>query len=357
MKRFLCLTAFLLLCVPPLTAGQFIYVSESGDNSIAIYRQDAETGDLTFLERQETDGAPGSLDTDPGRRFLFAALRSTQAIASFEINQDTGRLTLLSTTSPEEDPTYVFVDYTGKWLLSASYRAGKVAVHGILDGGRLEPEGRWYETAEKAHCIRLEGSNRFAYVPHTGPERIYQFEFDDETGELTPTDPPFEETPQGYGPRHIQFHPRLNLAYVDNEQASSVTAYDLNVDTGALDPRDTISTLPDDFTGNNSNADIELTPDGRLLYASNRGHDSIAGFAVDSEGALTSLGTFPTEETPRSFNIDPTGSFLYAAGQKSNRLAAYQIRPNGQLLQFETHETGKSPSWVLTVDTDRPGRG
>ena len=135
-----------------------------------------------------------------------------------------------------------------------------------------------------------------------------------------------------------------------------MTAYDLGIDDGILRPGETISTLPDEFAGNNSNADIELTPDGRLLYVSNRGHDSIAGFAVDSTGALTALGTFPTEETPRSFNIDPTGSFLYAAGQKSNQLAAYRIQPNGQLLPFETYETGKSPAWVLVVETDPPGR-
>ena len=209
MKRFLCLAAFLLLCVSQLSAGQFVYVSESGDNSIVIFRQDAETGELTFVDRQETNGAPGSLAVDPDRKFLFAAQRSTKVIASYRIDRLTGRLTPISTTNPNEDPTYVYVNRTGEWLLSAYYRAGRVAVHRIEEDGRLELEGLWYDTAEKAHCIRMDRMNRYAYVPHTGPERIYQFAFDHRSGALTPMDPPFVETPEGYGPRHIWFHPDL----------------------------------------------------------------------------------------------------------------------------------------------------
>lgn len=354
MKCALSLVAFLLLAGSQLFAGQFVYVSESGDSSIAIFREDPDTGQLTFLERQETDGSPGALAVGPQRRFLFAALHSTKTLASFRIDSLTGRLTPVSATAPHEDPTYVYVDRTGEWLLSAYYGAGQVAVHRIEEDGRLEQEGQWYKTAEKAHCIRMDHMNWYVYVPHTGPERIYQFAFNHQSGQLTPLDPPFIETPEGYGPRHIWFHPRLYRAWVDNEQGSSVTTYDLDIDEGILKPGDTVSTLPDDFTGNNSNADLEVTPDGRLLYVSNRGHDSIAGFAIDDEGTLTPLGTFPTEKTPRSFNIDPAGRHLYAAGQASHRLAAYHILDSGQLLHFETHDTGKSPAWVLVVDTDRP---
>ena len=352
MKCCLPFTLLVLMAAPRVPAGQFVYVSESGDDSIAIFRQHPETGQLTFIDRQRTSGSPGALDVGPQRRFLFAAIRSTKTLASFRIDPLTGRLTPVSTTAPREDPTYVYVHRTGKWLLSAYYRAGRVAVHAIEEDGRLELEGHWYETAEKAHCIRMDRMNWYAYVPHTGPERIYQFEFVHDTGQLLPLDPPFVETPAGYGPRHIWFHPQLYRAYVDNEQGSSVTTYDLSLQDPVLRPQGTISTLPDDFNENNSNADIEVTPDARFLYVSNRGHDSLAGFALDREGTLTPLGTFPTEETPRSFNIDPTGRFLYAAGQKSNRLAAYHIQPNGHLLHFETHETGSSPAWVLVVDTE-----
>jgi 6-phosphogluconolactonase (cycloisomerase 2 family) len=357
MKHCLFLAAVVLLSVSPVVAGQFVYVSESGDDSIAIFRQDPQTGELTFLSRQETDGSPGALDVGPRRKFLFAALRSTKTLASFQIDPLTGQLTLLSTTAHEEDPTYVYVDRTGDWLLAASYGAGKVSVHRIRESGRLDPEGLWYTTAEKAHCIRLDRLNWHAFVPHTGPERIYQFNFDRQTGELTPNDQPFVETPAGSGPRHLWFHPKLDVAYVDNEQGSSVTVYDFDFNAGTLRPRDTLSTHPDDFTGNNTNADLEVTPDGRFLYVSNRGHDSIAAFSVSTDdGALAFLGTFPTEQTPRSFNIDPTGRYLYAAGQKSNRLAAYHIRPDGKLLQFAGYETGTSPAWVLVVHTGLPAR-
>lgn len=345
---------FAFLASSAAAADGFVYVSLNADRRVAVFARNAGTGELTAAGQIETDGDPGALAVDPHRRFLFVALRTTKQLASYRIDSETGQLTHVSTTVAKEDPAYVATDYSGRWLLAAYYAAGQASVHSIDESGRLDPEGTWYTTAEKAHCILPEPTNWFVFVPHTAAEAIFQFHFDQETGALTPNEPAVLRTPARYGPRHIVFHPRLNnVAYVDNEQGSSVTRYIMDRYRGTLTPRDTVTTLPEDFRGDNSNADLRLTPDGRFLYVSNRGHDSLAGFAVDPmNGRLEPIGHFPTEQTPRSFHIDATGSYLYAAGQSSGKLAAYQIDDGtGRLERFATYDVGQAPWWVLVVET------
>ncbi len=226
-------------------------------------------------------------------------------------------------------------------------------MHAIDDDGEIGGEAiQWTVTDEKAHAVVIDASNRFVYVPHTRPNAIFQFRFDGATGTLSPNSPAKTTTPENTGPRHGWFHPNGRFAYFDMEQGSSVMAFHLNARTGALDSFQTISTLPTDFRENNSCADLELTPSGKFLYVSNRGHDSIACFAVDAEsGKLTLVEQEPTEKTPRSFNIDPSGRFLYAAGQGSGQLASYRIdADSGELTKLETYSAGRQPWWVLVVD-------
>ncbi|MCA9156248.1 MAG: beta-propeller fold lactonase family protein, partial [Planctomycetales bacterium] len=195
-----------------------------------------------------------------------------------------------------------------------------------------------------------DASNRFVFVPHTGPNRIYQFRFNETSGMLTANDPPFVQTPNRTGPRHVAFHPTQPIVYFDNEQGSSVTSYRLDTEQGTLSPIETLPTIPENFTENNSCARLQISSDGRFLFAANRGHDSLAGFAVDAKtGRLTALGQTPTEKTPRSFNIDPSSRFVYAAGQAADKLAAYRLGEDGRLTRFATYEVGKTPWWVLTV--------
>jgi 6-phosphogluconolactonase len=155
----------------------------------------------------------------------------------------------------------------------------------------------------------------------------------------------------GQGPRHYCYHPTLDCVYFDNEQASSVTAYHLNPATGTLASFQTLSTLPADFEGQNTCAQIHITPSGKYLYAANRGHDSVACFVVDmASGRLTGLGQQPSEPIPRTFGIDPQGRYLFAAGQGSGRLAAYRIdAQTGALQPLETYEVGKRPMWVMVL--------
>ena len=333
-------------------AGSYVYVSVAGDRKISIFEMAPETGALRSRGAIVTAGEPGCLTMGPSRRFLFASIRSTGDLASFRIDPATGALAPISTIVADADPAYVATDRTGRFLLSAYYRAGKVAVHPIGADGSLDAkQGRWLVTDKNAHAILTDRSNRYAFVPHTGPNRIFQFRFDVKTGTLTPNRVPMLKTGDWTGPRHIAFHRTKPFAYVDNEQGSGVTMLAINPSSGTLRPVMTLSTLPGDFTGSNSCARLEIDPSGRFLYAANRGHDSIAGFAVDAnDGRLTSIGQTSTERTPRSFTIGPNGRFLYAAGESSGKLASYRIEPStGRLARLATHDLGSRPWWVLAA--------
>jgi 6-phosphogluconolactonase len=237
----------------------------------------------------------------------------------------------------------------------ASAEGRGVSIHPIgHDGAVSDPPVEWRETARGAHSIQTDPSNRFAFVPHIagrGPNEICQFRFDEQTGRLTPNTPPKVTLEQPVGPRHFCFHPTMDMAYFSNEQGCSVSAYRFDAAAGTLTVAQTVSTLPAGFTGRNTCSKIQIAPSGRFLYAPNRGHNSIAGFAVDATtGLLTSLGQTPSEPVPRAFSLDPDGKFLYAAGLESGRLAAYRIdQATGLLQPLKTYPVGARPMWVMII--------
>jgi len=330
-----------------------MYIAVQGDDKLLQFALDPESGALDQRNVLAVQGAPGPLAVDPSSRFLYAARRSDKAISSFAIDPRDGSLSQIGTVELESDPPYLFADRTGRFLLSSYYAAGKVAVHPIgADGAVHGPPVEWRDTATGAHSVQTDPSNKFAFLPHIadrGPNEIWQFHFDASTGCLTPNTPAKAQPPAGAGPRHFCFHPSKSIVYFVNEQGCSVTAYTLDAVTGMLANLQTVSTLPEGFDGKNSCADIHITPDGRFVYASNRGHNSIARFAVDgATGALTGLGQTPTEAVPRAFHLDPAGRFLFAAGQESGRLAAYRVDgATGTLEPLQTYEIGTRPMWVL----------
>jgi 6-phosphogluconolactonase len=289
---------------------------------------------------------------DPEKRFLLAAIRSTGKLAAFRVDPATGRLTHLNTVSAGSDPAHLATDRSGRYLLTAYYVAAKVTVHTLGEDGRLSAKPlQSLPTADKAHAVVPDPSNRFVFVPHTGPDVIFQFTLDAKTGRLSAGDPAKLTTPKGTGPRHLVFHPTRPVAYVANEQGGSVTAYALDTRAGTLRALQTAPTLPKDFRGANACAEIRVHPSGKFLYVSNRGHDSIAAFALDGDGKLRPLGQTATEKTPRSFDLDPSGKYLFAAGESSGRLAGYRVDPRtGGLTRLETYDVGPRPWWVLAVD-------
>jgi 6-phosphogluconolactonase len=334
----------------------YMYITLQGEDKILQFIIDPQTGKLKPQETVPVSGGPAPLALSPSRTFLYVGRRGECEVSSFRIDPQTGGLSLLGTVALESDPCYMATDRTGKFLLSAYYQAGKAAVHPIgSDGVASAPPVEWRDTATGAHCFQTDPSNRFAFVPHIagrGPNAIFQFRFDAQTGHITPNTPPLVKPEREDGPRHYCFHPHQDILYFSNEQGCSVTAYHFDTSTGTLSPLQTVSTLPEDFTGSNSCAQIQLTSSGRFLYAPNRGHNSIAGFAVDAAtGRLTPAGRVQTEPVPRAINIDPSGNFLYAAGLESGRLAAYRIdSTTGALAHLETYEVGARPMWVLSTE-------
>ena len=347
------LIACVILCgaAMNLHADAFVYVSMAPEQKIQIYRLDPADGKLTAVDAVKVDGAPGSLAVGPHKKFLYASLRTTNSLASFAIDPATGRLKHVSTAAlpNDENAAFVATDQTGGWLMSASYLAGKVVVHRLTDDRAIQtPPLQTITTTKTAHCIAVDPDNRWVFVPHVAPNAVYQFRFDAATGKLTEAG----QAPGGAlkaGPRHLAFHPGGKLAFTSDEEGSSITAYRFDAETG-LKPVQTLSTLPAEFKGKNTTAEVKVHPSGKFVWVSNRGHDSLAGFAIDAAGKLSPLGQTPTEKTPRSFEIDPDGRYLFGAGEGSGRLAVYRVdASNGQLDRIGTWKVGKSLTWVMAV--------
>ncbi len=206
-------------------ADTFAYVSLAKDKKISVYQVDTTTGALTHVADTACEGEPGALVATPTRISLFASLRPEGKLVAFRIDPIAGTLKFVNTVEAGPDPAHLSTDKAGRFLLAAYYVAGKVTVHAIERDGSLRPQPvESLPTAEKAHAILLDPSNRYAFVPHTGPNAIFQFAYNAATGELTPGNPAKLATPENTGPRHIVFHPRLDIAYIDNEQGGSVTA-------------------------------------------------------------------------------------------------------------------------------------
>ena len=335
----------------------YMYITVSEEDRIAIYEMDPDSGDLQHREDLPLEGTPAPLALHPSKRYLYAAQRGINRLSSFAVDQSTGSLSLIGQAPLVSDPCYLGIDRRGNYLLSAYYGAGKCAVHPIGDDGvEGDTPTELLDTATGAHCLQTDPSNRYAFLPHIsggkGPNAIYQYLFDESSGKLTPNNPATVNPEAELGPRHYCFHPGKSIVYFTDEQGCSVTGYHLDADKGTLEAFQTISTLPEGFEGKNSCAQIGIAPSGRFLYAPNRGHNSMACFAVDGDtGRLTSLGHVPTEAIPRAFSLDPQGKFLYSAGLDSGKLAAFSVdQDSGTLSPLRVYDVGKAPMWVLITE-------
>jgi 6-phosphogluconolactonase len=344
-----------------------LYVCLQDENKIASFTIDPGTGGLTPQADVPVAGGPSVLALSPDRRMLYVGHRTQPTISSFRIDQRTGGLTPQGSVASADAPTFLAADRTGRYLLAAYYQGGYAAVHPLgSDGAVSAPPLDRQDTANGAHAIATDPSNRFAFVPHIarlndnvleppknnpGPNFIAQFRFDQNTGRLTPNSPPRVEQAEQLGPRHYCFHPTQDLVYFSNEQGCSVSLYRLDRTAGTLAAVQTVSTLPDGYSARNTCSQIHLTSSGQFLYVGNRGHNSIAGFVVDAAtGRLTPVGQVPTEAVPGAFGLDPAGNFLFAAGTASGRLAAYRINGGtGVLTPLATYAVGQRPAAVLAT--------
>ena len=333
-----------------------VYVSLQDDDRISIFTLDPHSGSMNWREDIPITGGPAPLAIAPDQSVLYVGRRTSQEISTYRINKPTGSLTFVGTTPLQGEPVYVSTDRTGRFVMSAYYYQSTAAVHRVnTDNVPQFPPVEWRYTAHGAHAMLTDPSNRFAYVPHIanrGPNAIFQFRFDEQTGQLTPNTPLRYSPPAYLGPRALAFHPKLDVVYFSDEQGSSVTAYRIGASTGLLTPFQTISTLPVGFTGNNTCSQIRVSTSGRFLFAPNRGHNSIASFIINpSTGSLRSTGRESTEPVPRAFGVAPNDQFLLSAGQQTGRLASYAISQiDGSLTPLETYEVGNNPMWVLIAE-------
>lgn len=330
-----------------------------GSKGIYIYRLDQTAGTLTPVGTASGVKNPSFLAVDPDRHYLYAVSESTQfdgkptgAVASFAIAPQTGQLTRINEqSSGGAGPCYVETDHAGKHVLAANYGSGSVVVLPILAAGGLGPatafvqhHGASVHPRQKgphAHAIYADAHDRFVLVPDLGLDKLMIYRYDAQAGTLIPNPamPAAELTP-GSGPRHFAFHPNGKFGYVINELASTITAFRYDSDQGMLATLQTVSTLPANFDGKNTTAEIVVSADGRFVYGSNRGDDSIAVFAVDAEtGKLKFVSRHKTEgRAPRNFAIDPTGRFLLAANQDSDNIVVFKIDPTTGMLTPTGHE-------------------
>ena len=333
----------------------FLYVAAQGDDQIVRFALDPKTGDLEALAPVKVAGGPAPMVVDPSQRVVHVARRGAKIISSFRIDPRTGDLASIGEVPLPTDPCYLGIDRKGRFLLSAYYEGSGVAIHPIgANGAVSDPPVERRETARGAHCFQTDPTNRFAFVPHIagkGPNEIWQFRFDENTGRLTPNSPAKVSPPDPVGPRHYCFHPAKDVVYFSNEQGCSVTAYAFDRTRGTLSAMQTVSTLPSGWSGQNSCAQIRILPSGRFLYAPNRGHNSIASFAVDAAtGQLTPTGHAAAEPIPREFNFDPDGKFLYSAGLESGKMIGFRIDPDdGTLAPMKKYTVGARPMWVLSL--------
>ena len=313
---------------------------------IYLYQLNLSSGELKHVATTRGVVNPSFLALAPSRRYLYAvneveefAGKKSGAVSAFAVDQKTGELRLLNQEpSLGADPCYVNVDAEGRFVLIANYTGGNVTVFPVQRDGSLgEPtDVKQYrgsstnherQEGPHAHCVVLDPTNRFAYSCDLGTDKIMIFRFDARNGKLLPGEPPWVQVKPGAGPRHLAFYPGGKYVFVLNELHATVTAFARDRSNGGLKELQSITTLPKNFTGTNTSADIHVSSDGRFLYCSNRGHDSIAIFTIDPRnGALTSIGHESTRGmTPRNFAIDPTGTFLLVANQKSDNIVVFQL--------------------------------
>ena len=328
-----------------------VYVGTyTGKDSKGIYRFDFDlaSGKLSNRELAAETVNPSFLAIHPSRGFLYAVNevadfggKKAGAVTAFALDPKSGKLTRLNQrSSGGAAPCHLVVDNAGKHVLAANYGGGSAIVLSLMADGRLldmaafeQHQGSGTDPKRQegphAHSINLDKSNRHAVVADLGLDKVFIYRYDETQGTLIPRSPAAVSLPPGSGPRHFAFHPNGRNAYVINELASTVTAFDYDADRGTLKPLETLSTLPPGSKPNNSTAEVQVHPSGRFLYGSNRGFNSIAVFAIDPQtGRLRPVGQQGHRiKTPRNFGIDPTGQYLIVANQDGNNLVVFRIDP------------------------------
>ncbi len=331
---------------PDAAAGPVLAYVGQDDQRIHVYALDLATGALAERGATQTGNFPSFLALAPSGRFLYAVNEGAGQVASLSLDPATGALALLGTSPDDGGPTHLSVDPSGRFVLAAQYGGGTTRVFPIGADGRAGAAVQTLASGANAHQARVDPGGAFAFVPCLGTDRVVQYRFDAQSGQLAENGS--AQTAAGAGPRHLDFHPTRALVYLVNEKRSTLGAYTISA-AGTLSEVATVSTLPAGFSGANTGAEVVVHPGGGFVYTSNRGHDSIARFAIDAQtGAPTLLGTTPTTgAAPRSFAIDAAGRWLVVANQDGRSLVSFAIdAQTGALSPGRTTTTAAKPYFV-----------
>ncbi|MFZ2280552.1 MAG: lactonase family protein [Prosthecobacter sp.] len=331
--------------------------AKNGSKGVYVSRFNTATGELTEPQLAVEAGNPGFLAIHPSKKYLYACGDVTKAdgkkaggISAFGIDSKSGKLTLINQAATAgAGPCHVSVDKTGKVATIANYGSGSISSYAIKEDGSVSPEVSFFQhegsgadpkrqAGPHAHSVNFSPDNRFAFACDLGLDKVLIYKVDTASGKLTPNDPPFAKTPAGGGPRHLAFHPSGKFVFVNNEMGMSETVFAYDAEKGALTEVETVSTLPEADRGMKglSTAESVAHPNGRVVYVSNRTHDTIAVFACDpATGKLTLLQNVPVEgKIPRNICLDPTGKWLIAAHQDSATAALFKVDQDSGKLTF-----------------------
>ena len=367
--------ALLAGCVRPAgraaTGDYLLYVgtnvASEQDNTIFVYRVAAATGAFSRVSAQWGGSKPTYLALGAKRNLLYAVSETATfrgaasgGVSAFAVDQHTGALTLLNQQASNGTyPCYVSLDRTGKAALVANYGSGTVSLLPVAANGQLGPPvsdqhtgsgPHPNQTGPHAHCLLPDPTNKFAFGVNLGTDQVVGYRLGAAAGQLTRLPRPAFVTKPGAGPRHLVFHPDGRRAYLVNELNSTVTALSYDAASGQLREVQTVTTLPADYAGPNSCADVHVAPNGRFLYVSNRGRNSIAVFAIaDRTGLLSPVQDVPTQgQTPRNFALAPTGELLLVANQNANNVVAFRVnQATGQLTATGQSVEVPSPMFLL----------
>ena len=367
---FVMLAGVMPAAAAPASADEtlvFVSAFASGkEGAIHAFQLDSKTGSLTPMHRTTDVQNPFFLAVSPDQKFLSSIHarkfggKEHEEVAAYAIVGRTGRLKLLNRQSSLGSAScYLDVDATGKTLLVANYSTGSVSSLSVRDDGSLGEAASFIQhagssvdpvrqTGPHAHSIVVSPENRFAYAADLGLDEVLIYRLDAAKATLSPNQTPLAKTSPGAGPRHLTFHPNGKYLYAINELGNSVTLFDYDPRSWALRERQTISTLPQEFEGKSYCADLKITPNGRFLYGTNRGHDSIAAYRIGDDGRLTLAGIEPSlGKGPQNLAISPRGELLLCANMPGGNVAVFRIDPQtGGLTSVGPPVSMPSPSCI-----------
>jgi 6-phosphogluconolactonase len=326
---------------------------------VYVYRLDPADGSLTYVSSADPGPNPSFVAVHPTGRYLYAVNEVEKmgnvrggGVTAFAFDPAAGQLTLLNQeTAHGTISCHISLDAAGRHAFAANYGSGDVLSLPVGADGRLSKAGQIVDhvslvpgaqqNTARAHSILVDPGQKYALAADLGLDRLFIYQFDAASGKLTLNpNQPWAQAVKGAGPRHFDFHPNGKFVYLINELNATMMAFAYDAARGTLTELQTLSTLPAGYAGTKSCADVHVSPDGRYLYGSNRGHDSLVIYAIDaSTGKLTLVGHQSTQgKTPRNFGLDPTGAYVYVCNQDSNSIVTFrrdaasgQLTPTGQV--------------------------